>query len=111
MTLLERHETNRLTPQEIDWWLQSSRTVGRLIDISQTGLCMQFDREITKDTEVLLRISNQQLNRQLDSVAKVISSSPIAPGKFSVHCRTLHDFTLAELQDLGRPVIEGHVLA
>ena len=101
VTLIERHETSQLTPQEIDWWLQSSRTVGRLLDISQTGLCLQLDREIAHETEVLLRISNHQLDRYVDATAKVIHSNRTGRGQFSVHCRALHDLTLAELQDLA----------
>ncbi|MES2793066.1 MAG: PilZ domain-containing protein [Planctomycetota bacterium] len=111
VTVLERRQTDQLTPQQIDRWLQAGRSVGRLLDISQAGLCLLLDREIAKDTEVLLRISNQQLNRHIDCTATVVHSHLTGQGRFSIHCRVLNEFTLSDLQDLGRPLAVGHVLA
>lgn len=112
VTLIERRETELLTPQEIDLWLDAGGTAGKLLDISQTGLCLQLNREIAKDSEIILRISNQKLNRQVDTTAKVIHSRGTGQSRYSVHCSVLQPLTVAELQDLGRPpVAMGHVLA
>ncbi|MDB5335230.1 MAG: hypothetical protein JWN70_849 [Planctomycetaceae bacterium] len=112
VTLVERRETQLLTPQEIDLWLDAGGTAGKLLDISQTGLCLQLNREIANDSEILLRISNQKLNCHVDTTATVIHSRSTGNGRYSVHCSVLHPLTIAELQDLGRPpVAPGHVLA
>ena len=111
VTVVERSETEQLTPREIDWLLQSGRDVGRLLDLSQTGLCLLLDHDVAVDSEVILRISNEQLNRHVDASAKVVRSYRTGQGRFSVHCKALHEFTLDELQDLGRPVVVNHVLA
>lgn len=111
VALIERHQTSQLTPQEIDWLLQSSRHVGRLLDISQTGLCLLLDCELQNGTEVLLRISNHDLNRHVDSSATVLRSQSAGHGKVSVHCAVQREFSLDQLQDLGRPQFATHVLA
>ncbi len=112
VTLLERRETELLTPQEIDMWLDAGGTAGKLLDISLTGLCLQLNRDIGKDSEIILRISNPKLNRQVDTTAKVVHTRGTGQGRYSVHCSVLHPLTVAELQDLGRPpVVPGHVLA
>lgn len=111
VALIERKQAAGLTPQQTDWLLQSTRSVGRLLDISQAGLCLLLDNDLEIGSEVLLRISNSQLNRQVDSTATVVRSQPSGPGRFSVHCVARREFTLDQLQDLGRPVMSGHVLA
>lgn len=111
VALIGRQETHELTPQETDWLLRPSRQVGRLLDISQTGLCMLLDVDVAVGSEVLLRISNHQLNRHVDNAAKVVRSQPAGHGRVCVHCQVLQDFTLDQLQDLGRPQIANHALA
>ena len=111
VTVLHRYETRHLKPRETDCLLQNGRVVGRLLDISQTGLCLMLGEVIADNSELVLRISNQQLNRHVDASAQVIHSQHVGHGRFSIHCRVLRDFTLSELQDLGRPLIVGHVLA
>lgn len=111
VTLIDREKTHELTPQETDWLLKSSCQVGRLLDLSQSGLCLLLDTGISAGTEVLLRISNHRLNRHVDSAAKVVRSQPAGHGRFCVHCQVLQDFTLDQLQDLGRPLVRNHALA
>ncbi len=111
VTLVERAQTLELTPRETDWLLQSSRAVGQLLDISQTGLCLLVEKDLAIGSEVLLRISNPQLQRTVDSAATVVRSQPSGAGRFSIHCVVLREFTLDQLQDLGRPQISNHVLA
>lgn len=111
VALIDRQQTNELTPQEIDWLLRSSRQVGRLLDISQTGLCLLLDAEVSPGSEVLLRISNHQLNRNVESAARVVRSQPAGHGRVCVHCQVLQDFTRDQLQDLGRPLFLNHALA
>lgn len=112
VAVLERSQTHELTPQEIDRWLAAGSTAGKVLDISQSGLCLQWHREIASDTEIVLRISNQKLNRHVDSVAKVIHSRHTGHGRYSIHCQVLNPLTAADLQDLGRPPLAaGHVLA
>lgn len=110
VTVVERSATAELTPREVDWMLQSSRDAGRLLDLSQTGLCLLLDHDLAIDSEVLLRISNPQLDRYVDASAKVVRSYRTGQGRYSIHCQALNDFTLDELQDLGRPVVVNHVL-
>ncbi len=111
VTVLHRCETQHLKPRETDCLLQNGRLVGRLLDISQTGLCLMLGEVIADNSELVLRISNQHLNRHVDASAQVIHSQHAGHGRFSIHCRVLRDFNLSELQDLGRPLIVGHVLA
>ncbi len=112
VTVIERRETGLLTPHEVDLWLQVGGSTGKLLDISQTGLCLQLGREIAANTEILLRISNHRLNQNVDTVATVIHSRVVGQGRYSIHCRAVMPFTRAQLQDLGRPpVTAGHVLA
>src|SRR5205085_1704620 len=89
VTLVFRRETQRLTPREIDWLLQTGSLRGRLLDISQTGLCLLWNEQIPDNAEVVLRISNPQLNRHVDATARVINSKPGGHGRFSIHCRVV----------------------
>ena len=101
-----------MTPHEIDLWLREVGHVGRLLDISQTGLCLQLNREIAPDSELILRITNHHLKSHVDTVAKVVHSRTIGQERYTIHCRVLNPFTRAQLQDLGRPPVDaGHVLA
>jgi hypothetical protein len=112
VTVINRRETEQLTPHEIDLWLQVGSHVGKLLDISQTGLCLQLTREIAPDSELLLRITNHKLNTHVDTAARVVHSRTIGQERYTIHCRALSPFTRAQLQDLGRPpVTAGHVLA
>ena len=112
VAVLERSQTEELTPQEIDRWLAAGGTTGKVLDISQTGLCLQLQREIASDTEIVLRVSNQKLNRHVDTAARVVHSRYIGQGRYSIHCCVLNPLTVADLQDLGRPPLAaGHVLA
>ena len=112
VTVIDRRETDPLTPHEVDLWLQTGGHVGKLLDISQTGLCLQLNREVLPDSELILRITNQQLNSHVDTVARVVHSRTIGQGRYTIHCRVQAPFTRAQLQDLGRPpVAAGHVLA
>lgn len=111
VSIVERQQVEGLTPRETDWVLRSSQDVGRLLDISQSGVCMQLSHAISVGSEVLLRISNGQLNRHVDSAATVVHCHNIVPQKYSVHCQVLFDFTLDQLQDLGRPALSSHALA
>lgn len=111
VSIVERNQVEGLTPRETDWLLRSSQDVGRLLDVSQTGVCMQLSHAISVGSEVLLRISNDQLNRHVDSAATVVHCQYIVPQKYSIHCQVLFDFTLDQLQDLGRPLVSNHILA
>lgn len=111
VTLIDRQQTLDLTPQETDLLLRSSSQVGRLLDLSQTGLCLLQDVDVALGSEVLLRISNHQLNRHVDSAAKVVRSQSAGHGRFCIHCEVLQGFSLDQLQDLGRPLIHNHALA
>lgn len=111
VAIVYRSETTGLTPQQIDWLLKSGRTTGQLQNISQLGICLMLSSEIPAETEVLLRISNDQLKRSVDMSAKVLRSQAVQPGNFSIHCQTLRDFTLDELQDLGQPPIVPQVFS
>jgi hypothetical protein len=109
--VVRRSETVGLTPQQIDWLLDSGRAIGRLQDLSQLGICLLLKHDIPVDTEVLLRISNEKLGRPVDVSANVIRSQPAHPGTYSIHCQTQRNFTLDELQDLGQPIPPAQIFA
>lgn len=111
VAIVQRVETLELTPRETDWLLESGRSVGRLQDLSQLGICLLLDREIPAGTEVLLRIANEQIQRSVDMSARVVRCQPARPGTYSIHCQTLREFTLDELQDLGQPILSPRVFA
>jgi hypothetical protein len=111
VALVRRSETDGLTPQQIDWLLDSGRSIGRLQDLSQLGICLLLKHDIPAETEVLLRISNEKLGRPVDVSADVIRSLPAHPGAFSIHCQTQRNFTLDELQDLGQPIPPAQIFA
>lgn len=105
VAIVRRSETEGLTPQQIDWLLESGRAIGRLKNLSQLGICLILASTIASETEVLLRITNDDIGRHVDVTALVIGSQAGNSGTFTIHCRTLRDFTLDELQDLGQPVL------
>ncbi|MDB5384936.1 MAG: hypothetical protein JWM11_582 [Planctomycetaceae bacterium] len=102
VTVVRRSETVGLTPQKIDWLLESGATHGRLQNLSQLGICLLLTHELPAETEVLLRIANEKLGRYVDVTAHVVRSQLTQSGTFSIHCRSLRDFTRDELQDLGQ---------
>lgn len=106
VAIVPRSETVGLTPRQIDCLLESEPTIGRLQDLSQIGICLLHSSDIAADSEVLLRIVNDKLGRQIDVSARVIRCLSVRHGVFSIHCRTLRDFTLDELQDLGQPLLQ-----
>lgn len=106
--LLVKSETVGLTPQQVDWLLGTScRHHGRVLDISQYGLCLQMDTLLAPGIEVVLRISNSRLKRTVDISAEVLYCRPAGNGLVTVHCRVDREFTLDQLQDLGQPKV-GH---
>ena len=102
VAVIDRQRAAGLTPQQVDWLLQASREVGRLIDISQAGLCLLTSGDLKVGSEVLLRISNYHLNRHVDNTATVIRAQATGHGQVTVHCVVQREFTLDQLQDLGR---------
>jgi hypothetical protein len=107
VSIVRRSETAGLTPQQIDWLLESGRAIGRLKNLSQLGICLVLASVIAAETEVLMRITNDEIGRHVDITAQVIGSQAAHSGTFTIHCRTLRDFTLDELQDLGQPILMG----
>ena len=97
-----RDETRDLTPRETDCLLESGLSLGRLQDLCQLGICVLVHKNIPEGTEVLLRMTNEKIGRSVDMSARVVQSQSPKPGIFSLHCQTLREFTLDELQDLGQ---------
>lgn len=105
VSIVSRADTEDLTPREIDWILESGHSVGRLQDLGQLGICLLLRKEIPEGTEVILRITNEQIQRNVDMSARILRTQVNRPGLYSIHCQTLRDFTLDELQDLGQQPI------
>ncbi len=93
-----------LWPTQRDWKLLATDNRGSVIDVSMNGVALRLPKRLPVGRRVLVRLSNPQLDRHVDVVARVLRVEPLAgrdEGQYKTVCVFQRRLTLDEVVWLG----------
>ena len=102
-----RHEKGLLTQQQMAWRLHSSTRKGSLVDVSMNGVAFLLNEPIEKDEELLLRLTNRQFAKNVDTHAHVLRALSDGDGQWRIICQFQKNLTFEQVHDLGRHLFQS----
>lgn len=105
-----RSSQTNLTPQHIEWALHAAELKGRLIDVSMSGLAMELAEPIEAQTRVYMRISNRNLDRKIDTCAKILRCVANGSGQWNIVCRLEKNLSFEQLHFLGKHLFASTIV-
>lgn len=73
-----------VTPQWLDWLLETSGIAGELIDLSMSGVALLLLQPLSEQEEVALRLTQRESTLSIDTTARVIRSIDIGDGRWKI---------------------------
>jgi|GEM_PF-3027266 len=110
VAVCRRSRESQLTPQHIDWILHRGRLRGHLVDISMNGAAFTLQETVEVGETLLLRITNRNSNRAIDTDAKVLRVAETEHGYWKIYCRLERKLTFDEIRDLGQPPLPSSII-
>jgi hypothetical protein len=100
----------RLTAERIAWMLHATKLKGQLIDVSMSGVGFYIKESLAAGSEILLRISNRMVDKQVDTSATIIRSRPVSKGGWDVVCRFHKNLTFEQIHTVGRSLFAATIV-
>jgi hypothetical protein len=92
------------------WRLHASPLRGPLIDISMTAVAFLLSEPIAQGQDVLIRLSNQQLDKHVDARARVVRTTQEDGGRWKTVCRFHRQLPLEQIHDLSKHLFQSAVV-
>ena len=99
-----------MTPQQIEWALHSTELKGRLVDVSMSGLALELSDPVEAQSRVFLRISNRNLDRRIDTSARILRCTSGGAGHWNIVCRLEKNLSFEQLHYLGRHLFASTIV-
>lgn len=100
----------RLTAERIAWMLHATKSKGQLIDVSMSGVGFHIMEALAAGSEILLRISNRTIDKQIDTSATILRSRAAGDGGWDVVCRFHKHLTFEQIHTVGRSLFAATIV-